>query len=80
MVLLCNGVDVSTLNKGVLDSNHGMDTSFFVNYVGKGHVGLYNAPTKEESEKLRGERGQIKFIDLGVERWQVEGLRKARRR
>ena len=26
---------------------------------------------KEESEKLRGERYQIKFIDLRFERWQV---------
>ena len=26
---------------------------------------------KEESERLRGERDQIKFIDLGFERWQV---------
>ena len=26
---------------------------------------------KEESEKLRGERDQIKFIDLRLERWQV---------
>ena len=26
---------------------------------------------KEESERLRGERGQIKFIDLRFERWQV---------
>ena len=25
---------------------------------------------KEESEGLRGERDQIKFIDLGFERWQ----------
>ena len=24
---------------------------------------------KEESEKLRGERGHIKFIDLRFERW-----------
>ena len=29
---------------------------------------------KEESERLRGERDQIKFIDLGLERWQVVGL------
>ena len=29
---------------------------------------------KEENEKLRGERDQIKFIDLGFERWQVVGL------
>ena len=35
---------------------------------------------KEESEQLRGERDQIKFIDLRFERWQVVGLRKARRR
>ena len=35
---------------------------------------------KEESERLRGERYQIKFIDLRFERWQVVGLRKARRR
>ena len=33
----------------------------------------------EESEELR-ERDQIKFIDLRFERWQVVGLRKARRR
>ena len=35
---------------------------------------------KEESEQLRGERDQIKFIDLRFEGWQVVGLRKARRR
>ena len=29
---------------------------------------------KEESEGLRGETDQIKFIDLRVERWQVVGL------
>ena len=34
---------------------------------------------KKESERLRGEGHQIKFIDLGFERWQVVGLRKARR-
>ena len=34
----------------------------------------------EESERLRGERDQIKFSDLGFERWQLVGLRKARRR
>ena len=31
---------------------------------------------KEESERLRGNRDQIKFIDLGFERWQVVGFRK----
>ena len=29
---------------------------------------------KEESERLRGERDQIKFIDLRFERRQVAGL------
>ena len=31
---------------------------------------------EERSESLRGERDQIKFIDLGFERWQVVGLGK----
>ena len=35
---------------------------------------------KEESEGLRGEKDQIKFIDLGFERWQVATFRKARGR
>ena len=35
---------------------------------------------KEERELLRGERDQIKFIDLRFERWQVLRLRKGRRR
>ena len=34
---------------------------------------------KEESERLRGERDQIKLIDLRFERWQVVRCRKARR-
>ena len=38
---------------------------------------------KEESERLRGERDQIKYIDLGIDRWHVvriqESKRKARR-
>ena len=29
---------------------------------------------KEESERLRGERDQMKFIDLRFERWQVVGF------
>ena len=32
---------------------------------------------KIESERLRGGRDQIKFIDLGFERWQVVRFRKA---
>ena len=35
---------------------------------------------KEESERLRGERDQIKSVDLGFERWQVLRFRKARGR
>ena len=34
----------------------------------------------QKSEKLRGERDQIKFIDLRFEIWQVVRFRKARRR
>ena len=34
---------------------------------------------KEESERLRVERDQVKFIDLRFERWQVVRFRKARR-
>ena len=35
---------------------------------------------KERSGRLRGERDQIKFIDLRLEIWQVVRSRKARRR
>ena len=35
---------------------------------------------KEESERLRGERTQTKFIDLGFKIWQVVRFRKARGR
>ena len=35
---------------------------------------------KEESEQLRGERDQIKFIDLRFEIWQVIGFRKSGRK
>ena len=35
---------------------------------------------KEESERPRGERDQIKFTGLGFERWQVVRFRKARGR
>ena len=33
---------------------------------------------KEESERLRGEIYQTKFIDIGFERWKVVRFRKAR--
>ena len=35
---------------------------------------------KEESKRLRGERDQIKVIDLRFERGQFVGLRKGKRR
>ena len=35
---------------------------------------------KKEESRRRGERDQIKFIDLEFERWQVVGFRKARGR
>ena len=35
---------------------------------------------REESERLRGEGDQIKFIDLRFEGWHVVGFRKAGRR
>ena len=31
---------------------------------------------KKESDRLRGERGQIKFIDIRFERWKVVRFRK----
>ena len=34
---------------------------------------------KEESERPRGERDQIQFINLRLERWQVVRFRKGRR-
>ena len=49
--------------------------------LGKGHGGQYKASKKkEESERQRRERDQIKLIDLRFERWQVVRFRKARRR
>ena len=52
--------------------------------LGKGRGGVYNASTKEEEREKRKakrrERDQIKFIDLGFERWQVVRFRKARGR
>ena len=35
---------------------------------------------KEENERLKGERDQIKFIDLRFKRWQVIGFWTGRRR
>ena len=46
-------------------------------------MATYSKPQQrkeEESEILRGERDQIKFIDLRFQKWQVVGLRKVRRR
>ena len=38
--------------------------------LGKGHGGIYKPPTRmeEKSERLRGERDQIKFIYIRFER------------
>ena len=47
---------------------------------GKGHGGLCKAPTLKKNERLRGEGGKIKLIDLGFERWQVVGYKKGRKR
>ena len=38
--------------------------NFLVRYNGKGRGDIYIAPTKEERERQRGERDQIKFIGL----------------
>ena len=35
---------------------------------------------KEEVERVKGERDQIEFIDLRLERWQLVRFRKASRR
>ena len=43
----------------------------------------YTKPQQRKKEKIamvKEERDQIKFIDLGFERWQVLRFRKARRR
>ena len=57
---------------------------FFIELVCWGKAMLaYTKPQqrkKEESERLRGERYQIKFIDLGFERCQIVRFRKARGR
>ena len=39
-----------------------------------------NNGRKKKAKKLKEEGDQIKFIDLGVERWQVVRFRKARGR
>ena len=46
--------------------------------VRKGHGGLYKARAKEESERLRGDGDQTKYIDLRFERWQVVRFGKTR--
>ena len=52
-----------------------------VSYVKERPWWPIQSPTKEEeSERVRGERDRIKFIDLRFERWQVVRFRKARRR
>ena len=48
--------------------------------MGHGHGGLYKDTRQEESERLRRERDQIKFIDFRFEMRQVVGFRKGKRR
>ena len=55
---------------------------FLMSNVGGKAMVAYTKPQqrkKEEIEWPRGERDQIKFIDLRFERWQVVRFRKARR-
>ena len=47
---------------------------FLMTYVGERPWWPIQSPNKrrkEESARLRGERDQIKFIDLGFERWKA---------
>ena len=80
-----NGVSVNwKLKTSSVPTSPGRYAVFFFSelYWGKDMV-AYTMPQqrkKEESERLRGERDQIKFIDLGFERWQVVRFRKARGR
>ena len=49
-----------------------MQSFFFIELCWGRAIVAYTMPQqrkKEESERLRGERDQIKFIDLGFERW-----------
>ena len=49
-----------------------MRTIFFSELCWRKAMKAYAKPQqwkKEEGERLRGERDQIKFIDLGFERW-----------
>ena len=63
---------------------NGQQSHFFSELCWEKAMVAYTMPQqrkkKEKSERLRGERDQIKFIDLGFERWQVVRFRKARRR
>ena len=55
---------------------------FLLSYVGEGHGAQYITPAMEEkeSDRLRVDGGQIKFIDRRFERWQVVGFTIGRRR
>ena len=59
------------------------ESNFFSElYWGKAMVAytMLQQGKKEESEWIRGERDQIKFIDLGFERLQFQNFRKVRER
>ena len=58
-------------------------SSFLVSYVEERPWWSIQSPNKgrkKKAERLRGERHQIKFIDLRFERWQVVRFSKAGRR
>ena len=61
-----------------------MTFSFFFSELCRGKAMVaytkHQQRKKEESERLRGERDQIKCIYLRFEKWQVLRFRKARRR
>ena len=74
---------VGSDSRSMLLHRHGV-LFFFHRWLcwGKATV-AYTQPEQwkiEEGKRLRGERDQIKFIDLGFERWQGVRFKKARRR
>ena len=76
--------DESTIMHAIREIPHIAFFFFFFSELcwGKAMV-VYTMPQqrkKEERRRLRRERGQIKFIDLGFERWQIVRFRKARGR
>ena len=80
-LMLLELMTVKEISSGIM--HFIIDCTFFSELCwGKAMV-AYTKPQqwkKEERRRLRGERGQIKFIDLSFERWQVLRFRKSRGR